>query len=81
MYVTAEFEQVIVCIYQYGFESPLVEMSDPAMATVVSCGIADVKMPHEFGKISFWSLHDHMKVVAHEHISVDTYLIDPNRCF
>jgi hypothetical protein len=65
MYVAAELKEIIVRIYQYRFEPSLVEVPDAVMAAVEGCGVADIKVPHEFGKISLRSLDDEMKVVAH----------------
>jgi hypothetical protein len=38
-----------------------------------------LKMAHELGKISLRRLYDHMKVVAHKHVSVHPNLVDPDR--
>lgn len=78
MYVAAELQEIIVRIYQYRFEPSLVEVPDAVMAAVEGCGVADIEVPHKFGKISLRSLHDHMKVIAHQHISVDPNLVNPN---
>jgi hypothetical protein len=44
-------------------------------------GVADIKMPHEFKKIFFRSLHDHMKVVAPDNLGVDPDLVNLDRGF
>jgi hypothetical protein len=79
MYIAAEFQEIIVRIDHYSFESSLVEVPDAVVAAVVAGGVAYIKMPHEFGKVALRSLHDHMKVIAHEHISMDPNLVNPNR--
>jgi hypothetical protein len=53
MDVAAEFQKIIVRIYQYSFDPPLVEVSDAVVAAVVAGGVAYIKMPHEFGRLPF----------------------------
>ena len=68
----------MVLVDEDRFISPLVKMANSPMAAVVRRRIADVKMPHEFGKIPLRSLHNQMKVIAQQYVAVDPNLVNPN---
>jgi hypothetical protein len=54
-------------------------MSCTLMAMIEVSRIADIKVTHEFAKVSQGSLHQKMEMIGHENIAVEFYRIDIQR--
>jgi hypothetical protein len=70
MNIAAQFQQITVLVHQDGFESPLVQVSDPAVTAIVIAGIGNIKLPHEFRQVGLGRLDNQVKVVAHQDVGV-----------
>jgi hypothetical protein len=52
MDITRDLLEIIICIHQEGFVTPLVKMSSPIMLPVIIGSVGNIKMSHEFLKVS-----------------------------
>jgi hypothetical protein len=57
-------------VHQNGFESSLVQVSDPAVTAVIVAGIGNIELPHEFRQVGFGRLDNQVKMVAHQDVGV-----------
>jgi hypothetical protein len=74
MHIPAELQEIAVLIDQERFISALIEMTHPPMAPVERRRIANIEMPHELREISPGGFHHQMKMVVHQHVTVN---LDP----
>jgi hypothetical protein len=52
MDITGNLLEIIICIHQEGFVTPLVKMSSPIVLPVIIGSVGNIKMSHEFLKVS-----------------------------
>lgn len=53
----------------------LVEVSDPAIASVDGGGVADIEMAHERGEVGLGGGHHQVKVIVHKHVGMKLHLV------
>lgn len=68
--VPADLQKMAVFLNENSFESPLKQMTDPAMALVVGLGVYPIELPHSFGQVSIRRFNDQVVVIVHEAISM-----------
>jgi hypothetical protein len=68
MEVAAEFQQISISFHQNRFVSPLVEVTNPLMPSVVCPGISNIKMSHELGEVSFRGLYERESWVNYDEV-------------
>jgi hypothetical protein len=76
MDITGNLLEIIIRIHQEGFVTPLVKMPSPIVLPVIIRSVGDIKMSHEFLKVSQRSFDKQMEVVGYEHISQDFGLVN-----
>jgi hypothetical protein len=56
-------------------------VADPAMATVKTERVANIKMAHKLGEIAPQCPHHQMKMIVHQHVGMKLDLVDGKRTF
>ena len=75
MQITAESQQIMISFYKNSLVSALIEMSASVMTSIIINCIGGVKALHEALEIRFRGHKKKVKMVIHQDITVNLYVV------